>query len=72
MKNFHEIFISDKKTDEDLTKAREEIEALHKKNSDLHFKVMLQIRSILKSDQRKQFFEGMKEHGMKHSKRKEE
>lgn len=69
MKAFHEAYIDDKKREEDITKIHEEVEELHKKMMVIHYKTMMQIRSILTSEQRKQFFENMKER--KHKNRKD-
>jgi Spy/CpxP family protein refolding chaperone len=69
MKAFRDVYIDDKKTEEDVGKARSEIEGVHKKVMDQHFKTMMQVRAILTSEQRKQFFENMKDR--KNKKRKD-
>jgi Spy/CpxP family protein refolding chaperone len=60
MKSLQEVYINDKKKEEDVSKAQDELAGAHKKAMDQHFKIMIQIRSILTSEQRKQFFENMK------------
>ena len=70
MKAFREVYIDDKKTDEDVAKARDEVSNVHKKAMEQHFKTMMQIRPILTSEQRKQFFENMKDR--KNKKRKDQ
>ena len=69
MKALREVYIDEKKRDEDVAKIHNELVGAHKKVMDLHFKTMIQIRSILTFEQRKQFFENMKDR--KNNKRKD-
>ncbi len=62
MQAMQEVYIDEKKTDEDVAKIHNELIGDHKKVMELHFKTMMQIRSILTSEQRKKFFESMKGH----------
>jgi Spy/CpxP family protein refolding chaperone len=61
MKIFKDAYIDDKKTESDLIKDHDEVEAAHNKTVSLHFKNRMQVRSVLTSEQRKQFFDSMRD-----------
>ena len=72
MKIFQEVYIDTKKTDNDIAKYHNEIHIIRNKMAAQHFKSMLQLRSLLTSEQRKQFFEKMKDHKLNKNHRHEE
>ncbi|WP_186644218.1 Spy/CpxP family protein refolding chaperone [Fluviispira vulneris] len=65
-KVLRDAIIDEKKSEKDLYQIHDDLDKLQKYSSSLHFKLMLKIRSVITSEQRKNFFKKMESRRKNH------